>query len=213
MPNFRLRTENGYDYFEAVSALQKSIRRGLRRRPRFGPSSWIPSFQILCGIGSRFICSEDIGIADPQTIILVEALRQQYQLVKLRPDRRIILCNAVLALCQAKKSRLADNMTCVVNRRRVHEGWRLPIPDFAIDQTRRRGRRWGGPGITGRRRAANWKNEVPGLDTYKAEAMRLRKKYGKQKRGKEKLENGKETTSPVSGRRMIKCQHISSSEG
>src|SRR5437763_16805369 len=64
------------------------------------------------------IANEDIGLTDANVIILTEALRNQFELVRKKESAswRIILANAVLSLCRARKTRLADPFMAVISR-------------------------------------------------------------------------------------------------
>lgn len=50
-----------------------------------------------------------------------------------------LLSNAILALCRAKKSRIGDEFQIVIYGRRA-SGWKLPVPDYALDMHTSRGR-------------------------------------------------------------------------
>jgi replication-associated recombination protein RarA len=45
----------------------------------------------------------------------------------------IILAHAVIALCRAPKSRIADDLCALVSHRIESEHERLDIPDYALD--------------------------------------------------------------------------------
>ena len=73
-----VKTQNGYDFYELLSALQKCVRRGLEEQAVY--------FAVeLDGFNStalwnrlRIIASEDIGCANPLMPILIETLEKSY---------------------------------------------------------------------------------------------------------------------------------------
>jgi replication-associated recombination protein RarA len=140
-----IQTQGGYKCGEVASALQKSIRRGLERDAMF----WASELD-QAGYGNyvwkrlRIIASEDVGLADPQVVLLTRALWDNWQDSKKAKDdpanSALFLCHAVVVLCRAKKSRLVDHALMV--------GWEaerpaLEIPDYALDQHTSRGRQMG----------------------------------------------------------------------
>ena len=147
MPTFsELHTLAGYACGEASSALQKSIRRGLEREAMF----WASELD-LSGYGNyvwkrlRIIASEDVGLADPQAVLLTRALYENW-LEQRKADKgdsetcALYLLHAVMVLARAKKSRIVDHALMV-----MYEGEREPVevPDFALDRHTGRGRRMG----------------------------------------------------------------------
>ena len=138
---FELKTKNGYRLDEVVSALQKSIRRGQEERALY----W--SYEIIHGgyIGYFWrrisvIVTEDIGLANPEAAILVNALAQLNE----RVNRNSYIetfhpTMAVLYLCRSSKSREIDYGNDWIDRKR-ELGWReeIEIPD--LDEHNERGR-------------------------------------------------------------------------
>ena len=55
----------------------------------------------------------------------------------------MVLADAILAMCRAPRTRLGDDFQTVIYRRRIQEGWRLEVPDFALDRHTARGRHMG----------------------------------------------------------------------
>jgi MgsA AAA+ ATPase C terminal len=146
------KTPGGYVMGEVRSALQKSIRRGLEREALF----WATEID-LAGYGKylwktlRVICSEDVGLGEPQLPATIQALYAGWKDVvadekpKKAPAESlgmIFLAHAVLLLCRARKSRMADN-ACVVMYSGDRAGLEMQIPDYALDHHTARGRRMG----------------------------------------------------------------------
>src|SRR5262249_28629668 len=175
-------TENNYELLEVASALQKCIRRGLEEEALYWAAELETKYPDYLWKRLAVIVNEDIGLADPQVIILVETLREQYAFLKKKsksPSERLVLCHAIVAMCRAKKTRLADDMQAVIYRRREFKNWRLEIPDFAYDKHTQKGRRMGRGVDHWRREGCKLHNEVRGMNPYEAEATELRETTGK----------------------------------
>lgn len=147
-PLFKLITENRYPLDEVVSALQKSIRRGLEQDAMFWASEMETRYPDYLWKRLQIISIEDIGIAEPQTVLYVAEMRKIYAELKKEYDKepekkarsfRMALANAILSMCRAKKSRIGDEFQIVIYGRRG-AGWTPEVPDFAIDMHTRRGR-------------------------------------------------------------------------
>jgi replication-associated recombination protein RarA len=177
---YQIRTENGYDFFEVASALQKCIRRGLEEEAVYWAFELDSKYSDFLWKRLTVISNEDIGLADPQVVVLIETMRQQSYLLRGSPgDRRLIATNAVVALCRAKKTRLGDDMAVALNRRRVCENWRIEIPDYALDRHTRRGSAMGREWDHWAEHGCKLSNEAKGMNTYFEEATKLRKKHGR----------------------------------
>ena len=136
-------TVGGHLCGEVASALQKAIRRGHEREALY----WATELD-LTGYGNyvwkrlRIIASEDVGLADPEAVLLVRALNGNWlehrKANKEDLSAALFLCHAVIVLAHAKKSRIVDHALLV-----MYEGEReqLEIPDYALDKHTARGRR------------------------------------------------------------------------
>lgn len=178
---YQLKTENGYDLMECASALQKTIRRGLEEEAMFWATELETKFPDYLWLRLTVIANEDIGLASPETLTLLEALRTQAAFLRAKsksPSERLPLANAILALCRASKTRLADDFQAVIYKRRDHEQWRLEVPDYALDKHTRRGKALG-------RGWTHWRTEGCRLhpefsqNPYETEAHKLREAHGK----------------------------------
>jgi MgsA AAA+ ATPase C terminal len=143
-----LLTPGGYRNDEAASALQKAIRRGEEEQALF----WASELD-LAGYGAyvwkrlRIIASEDVGLADPEAVLLTRALYENW-LDQRKADRAggnplnasMFLVHAVIVLARAGKSRLVDHALAVtyLGERPARE-----VPDWALDKHTERGRRMG----------------------------------------------------------------------
>lgn len=136
-------TVDGYNCAEVASALQKCIRRGLEEDALFWATELDRSnFGAYVFKRLRIIASEDIGPADPQAVLVIRALSDNWHEQRKKDDsrhapERLFLVHAVQYLCRAAKSRSVDH-ALVVN----YEGPRpkREVPDFAIDKHTGRGR-------------------------------------------------------------------------
>ena len=135
-----------FDLYEAVSALQKEIRRGHEREALF----W--AFQLV-GIGEEqhlwtrleVISHEDIGIAAPMASLCISTWARTFRFFRsIHRDgcARLILANAISLLSRSPKSRHADYLQCVVSDD-VARGVKLEVPSYAVDRHTRRGRKMG----------------------------------------------------------------------
>jgi replication-associated recombination protein RarA len=138
-------TKNGYPLMEVVSALQKEIRRGNEVNAHYWALEFMPKFERYLWRRLFVIVNEDIGLASPETIILVKTLRDQFFEMREGGDgaARLVLANAILAMCRAPKSRLSDYFNCVVEQEKNQGVMHLQIPDYAVDKHTARGRQMG----------------------------------------------------------------------
>jgi len=127
-----VKTHNGRDFYELLSALQKCVRRGLELEAvhfaveleEFNPTALWNRLEI--------IASEDVGCANLLMPLLIENLHRSYlkSKEKLNDDSyRLFLVNAVVCLCRSPHSRITDDLLHKV----YDENKLLPIPDFALD--------------------------------------------------------------------------------
>lgn len=147
-------TTHGYALDEVVSALQKTIRRGLVDEAMF----WAHELN-QSGYGAyawrrlMVIASEDIGIADDHAPVLVNALYQMSaELHKAgfgtaaekatRPWNEESILHAAWYLARASKNRELVDAACTMTLR-MSRGKLLEIPDAALDSHTARGRAQG----------------------------------------------------------------------
>jgi replication-associated recombination protein RarA len=139
----RTSTEHGFPADEVISALQKSIRRGLLENALLlAYEMYITSPEMEQMLWSRLgvISVEDIGLGNAQAPILVDTLFQMHQRYP-RPehDRFLFAAHAVRVLAGGQKDRTTDEMATWA-KQSIGLGERLPeIPDVALDMHTRRG--------------------------------------------------------------------------
>jgi hypothetical protein len=140
---YHLTTEGGYEFGEVISALQKEIRRGKEEEAMYWALECFPYYSKALWVRLRVICNEDIGLADPMCSIFVNAQADHFFALEKEGSQRLILANAILYLCRAKKSRLADHFQCTILQRKLQQNWKLDVPDFAKDKHTRAGKHMG----------------------------------------------------------------------
>jgi replication-associated recombination protein RarA len=154
-------SESEYDYWEAMSAFQKSIRRCDEQQALFwGTELLIGGAAAQAWARMLIICSEDIGLADTATTVRVGQLHAQWKALskEAKADQgRLFYVEAILLLVRADKSRLVDSAVwayCGGERAKQEipecaknlfdcERLKMPIPDWALDMHTRRGREMG----------------------------------------------------------------------
>lgn len=154
MAGYRRLTQNSYELSDVISALQKDIRRGNEENAMYWALEMIPQYEFYLWRRLVVIANEDIGIAEPNIFVTIAVLRDQF--FEFRKDgrngtARLILANAILTMCRAKKSRISDHF-----QRFMMEAWqngrKREIPDYALDKHTKRGR-------TMRRGVQHWLDE------------------------------------------------------
>lgn len=195
---FNLMTEGGYSFSEAVSALQKTIRRGLEEEAMFWAVEIESKFPDYLWRRLQVISIEDIGVADPGVVLyaaemrrLYQELRKEYERKKGKASRsfRMALSNAILAMCRAKKSRIGDEFQIVIYGRR-EAGWKIKIPDYALDVHTARGKKMGRGHEHFWTEGTKLQNEYRLKNPYHKEAIKIRTSPQPQKPKKQTLFNG-----------------------
>ena len=143
----RTSTEHGFAADEVISALQKSIRRGLVDNALLlGWEMYVTSPEMEAMLWSRLcvISVEDVGLGNAQAPILVNTLFGMHRRYP-RPehDRFMFAAHAIRVMASGPKDRTTDEMASWA-RQSVRLGERLPeIPDAALDMHTRRGQEMG----------------------------------------------------------------------
>jgi len=143
----RTTTASGFPADEVISALQKSIRRGLTENAvLLGWEMFLTSPELEEKLWARLqvISVEDVGYGNLAAPVLVDTLYRMHQRVA-RPehDRFLFAAHAIRVMADGKKDRTTDDM---VNwaKHAMAFGERLPeIPDFAVDMHTGRGEAMG----------------------------------------------------------------------
>ena len=139
-------TRNGIQGDLVISALQKSIRRGLAEEAvAFAYEMYITSEQFEDKLWRRLqaISVEDVGFGDLSAPVLINTLNQMRQNFPYTDgDRPLFFVHAIRYLAAAQKDRTSDNLKNIVKiesaRGRIPE-----IPDYALDKHTEEGRALG----------------------------------------------------------------------
>jgi len=132
---FWMITKNGYNLDEVVSALQKSIRRGMEEESLYWAIELAKS-----GYGQYLwrrlgvIVSEDIGLAEPIAPVIINSLAENCKrCTKSWKDPEVLpIAHAVLYLCRCHKNREVDDYIEYVMLK-IKEGYKVKIPKWALD--------------------------------------------------------------------------------
>jgi replication-associated recombination protein RarA len=138
-------TKHGYDHYELLSALQKSIRRGMEYEAvhfaveleEFNPTMLWNRLKVMA--------SEDVGPANPLMPLLIDVLQKNYLTEKSKlgeSQYKLFFINAVVCLCRSQKSRITDDLLNIVYTERDGNKF-LSIPDFALDMHTAKGKALG----------------------------------------------------------------------
>ena len=145
-PWSKITTRNGYAGDEVISALQKSIRRGLEEQAcMFAYELYISSPQLEEKLWRRLltISVEDIGMGNPMAAIVVNNLYQMSREFDYADgDRPIYFIHAIRYMCQSEKDRSSDLLKNICIKS-FAMGKLSEIPDYALDKHTQRGQAMG----------------------------------------------------------------------
>ena len=116
-----LKTQNGYDFYEVASALQKSIRRGDVKIAGYMALELFPKYSEYCWKRLLTISAEDCyGIITKE----IKALYDSFQIINkgLKGNDkkgRIFISKAVILLCEAKHNRDADLLSNFIYDKKI----------------------------------------------------------------------------------------------
>ena len=143
----RTTTEHGFPADEVISALQKSIRRGMAENALLlGWEMYLTSPEMEAMLWSRLgvISVEDVGYGNLDAPVLVETLFQMHQrYVYPGHDRFLFAAHAIRVMAGGKKDRSTDDMVSWARQAVALGEARAEIPDFALDMHTRRGAEMG----------------------------------------------------------------------
>jgi len=176
---FELQTKNGYKLDEVVSALQKEIRRGNELMAKYWALEMNESgYWRYCFRRMQVIAGEDIGLANPEAMILVSstfsALLAQERIKKVFHIDNNVIGFVAIYLARSTKSRHVDYLGGVILKQK-EKGWKPDIPIYAIDQHPERGRDLGKSDYDFFKEGSMIKNKkhIEGEDTIKRECLTL----------------------------------------
>jgi len=157
MGTYQPTTQNGYNLFEVLSAMQKAIRRGDARTAVFFTMELWPKYSNLAWKRLHIISAEDVAGCITQE---VRALHEAFLFIEngKKEDRsgRLFLAKAAILMSVWNKSRDADHAIVYLFDRKyvsdedakeylahLEQGELIPIPDYAYDMHTSRGKRAG----------------------------------------------------------------------
>jgi replication-associated recombination protein RarA len=139
-----------YDAYELLSAMQKAVRRGLEDDAMYFGTQLYSQSNSDAGRAFRrlvIIASEDIGLADPQAVLLIHSLYSQWKAMpkdkrsdhedKIKGEGRLYFVHALLSAVRAKKSRLINHIL-ICHFYGERDG--RDVPDYALDMHTTRGK-------------------------------------------------------------------------
>lgn len=145
-PWSKITTRNGYAGDEVISALQKSIRRGLEEQAcMFAYELYVSSPQLEEKLWRRLltISVEDIGMGNPMAAIVVNNLYQMSREFEYADgDRPIYFIHAIRYMCQSEKDRSSDLLKNICIKS-FAMGKFPEVPDYALDKHTQRGQAMG----------------------------------------------------------------------
>ena len=145
-PWSKITTRSGYAGDEVISALQKSIRRGLEGQAcMFAYELYVSSPQLEEKLWRRLltISVEDIGMGNPMASVVVNNLyRMSREFDYADGDRPIYFIHAIRYMCQSEKDRSSDLLKNICIKS-FAMGKFPEVPDYALDKHTQRGQAMG----------------------------------------------------------------------
>lgn len=137
-------TKMGYPFDQVTSALQKSIRKGDAEQAVYFGLELYDVASYYCWKRLEVIASEDIGLADVETVRTVSILHQGWEMAKktswyVSPHQ---LTLAILLMCRAPKSTFVEDLQSTIMEQK-RRGLKIPMPDYAIDGHTKQGKAMG----------------------------------------------------------------------
>ena len=135
----KLLVPDGTEMDVAVSALIKALRRGREVEALYWADQLQVRYPKYLWRRLGIVAAEDVGIADPLAVVVVDALASTYRAIlaesrAFRPDG-VLVAMAVMYLARAPKSREADDLKNAVAHLVADEGWSAPVPPEAMTCT------------------------------------------------------------------------------
>lgn len=175
-PWSKVTTRNGIQGDLVISALQKSIRRGLTEEAvTFAYEMYISSEQFEDKLWRRLlaISVEDVGYGDLSAPVLINSLNQiRKEFPYTDGDRPMFFIHAVRYLSAVPKDRTSDNLKNIVKLEFLH-GRKPEIPDFAYDKHTEQGRAMGRDSKHFQLEGSILENEISVDENYKTRLLEL----------------------------------------
>lgn len=141
MTRFNPRTVNGHSAYEAISALQKAVRRGeLDNAMYWATDLDLSGFTDWLWRRILIMVVEDVGPAWPEGPAVIKAL---YDMMRMEKDKQgsMFTYDAIVRLVRAPKNRIVDHAMTV--HWTAHGPLRREVPDEAFDKHTARGKQLG----------------------------------------------------------------------
>lgn len=139
---FILNTPGGYPLDEVRSSIQKALRIGDEESAAYWALEFIEGgyWRYLLKT-CQCIAVEDIGLGDPLAIVVTTAVKEaiQFKMEKKGLVPTEMIGFVILYLARAPKNREGDDFIEYIQARRK-QGWKLEVPEVALDQHCSRGR-------------------------------------------------------------------------
>lgn len=133
---------DGTEYDVAVSALIKTLRRGLELDATYWAAQLSVRYPWKTWRLLEVFAAEDVGPANPQALPVVVAGRIAWEHhvkeSKGRPPL-VLLASVVLHLARSPKSREADDLAETM-KHLIERGWAAQVPEYAVDMHTAEGR-------------------------------------------------------------------------
>lgn len=140
------RLKSGNDFYESISALQKYLRRGMELEAMsVGVDLCSSGYDGACWRRLCIIACEDVGLANPSVVVLVNNLAQIWERLKQKGNGKgklpetNILALAICAIARSSKNRIGDDLAYYVELDRK-EGKKPEIKPFCQDGHTKLGR-------------------------------------------------------------------------
>jgi len=143
--SYDYRLDDGTPLDEAMSVLQKALRRGDEDLAIYYGFNLHAKYPHVFWKRILTVASEDVGNADPQAAILCAAVHQNWKFIKEKSKYstgNVFAMQAVLYLVRCPKNRETDNVLPYI-RQKMADGWKPEIPDWALDCHTKRGKNMG----------------------------------------------------------------------
>jgi len=118
----------GDAHYDTISAFIKSMRASDEKSAMYWLAKMLHAGEDFRFIARRIVifASEDVGLADPEALLLAIATQQAVEFVGM-PEARIPLAHAVVYMCRAKKSREAyDALNAATEKIEMEQTKRVP---------------------------------------------------------------------------------------
>lgn len=179
-PWAKVKTRNGLPADEIISALQKSIRRGMVEEAcQFAYEMYITSPQMEDKLWRRLITItvEDIGMGDVNAPILINNLNMMRKNFDYADgDRPIFFIHAIRYMCASQKDRSSDLLKNIIMKN-FAMGFVPEIPDFALDKHTVRGAEMGRDSFHFLEEASKVIPQMPVDNDYKERYLNILKNY------------------------------------